>query len=595
MTNTLISIHDCRIQDPHGVLFPRLDWEFRAGEAWLVIGANGSGKADFLRALAGEAQLVPNAPTTRAFTDSDDSGGHQVPLYTSRFADSCEIVSLERAARLIEEERQLDETDYMDHVDEGRTGRRFICEVLGGPDAKHRFAPLPPVAARLETLPEVKLCGVENILDRGLRSMSTGEIRRTLLCRALLSGRRLLILSDPFAGLDAQSRSILREFFQTIAGRQLTAAPESNVMRILLAMERYSEIPETITHVLEFAGGAPNGVVSFCGTRQDYEARRATDAAARDERRSADKAALHSAFRAAVSESALVRNSNCASRTALAVHSGNDVRSVCTPRAANDTAAQISSNSTQSSASVDDAAATVATDAPVLIDMRGVNVGWDDRLVLADFTWSVRAGEHWLIRGPNGSGKTTLLELITGDNKQVYSNDVRIFGRRRGTGESIWDIKAQLGIVSYRLHVEYRMVGGTDLEAVIISGFKDSIGLYEPRTDVQVVAAHRWLALAGFSGREREPFARLSYGEQRAVLIVRAAVKQPKLLILDEPCHGLDERHRERILSLLEAIAETGTTTLLQVTHDPTEVLACERHILELRPGEEPMYRVLTR
>ena len=199
------------------------------------------------------------------------------------------------------------------------------------------------------------------------------------------------------------------------------------------------------------------------------------------------------------------------------------------------------------------------------------------------------------MRGPNGSGKTTIMELITGDNMQVFREPVYLFGNRRGTGETIWDIKRHLGIVSYRLHVEYRMVGGTSLQNVIISGFHDSIGLYEMPTDYEIAVAKAWLKLAGFAGREMESFGNLSYGEQRAVLILRAAVKSPRVLILDEPCHGLDENYRSKILDLLEKIASTGTTTLLHVTHDPTEVLDCEKHVLELHPGESPMYRIIER
>ena len=178
---------------------------------------------------------------------------------------------------------------------------------------------------------------------------------------------------------------------------------------------------------------------------------------------------------------------------------------------------------------------------------------------------------------------------------QVFCNDVSLFGNRRGSGETVWEIKAKLGIVSYRMHVEYRMLGGTDLESVIISGFHDSIGLYEQKSDVEIVAAQKWLKLGGFAGREKDTFSSLSYGEQRALLILRAAVKCPSILILDEPCHGLDENFREKVLNLLETIAESGTTTLLHVTHDPTEVLPCERHILELCPDNNPMYKILTR
>ena len=224
--------------------------------------------------------------------------------------------------------------------------------------------------------------------------------------------------------------------------------------------------------------------------------------------------------------------------------------------------------------------------------MRGVNVGWGNNRVLQDLNWTLRKNEHWLIRGPNGSGKTTFLELITGDNMQVFSNDIKIFGARRGSGETIWDIKKKLGIVSYRLHVEYRMVGAT-LLAVIVSGFKDSIGLYEQATDTEIAAAKKWLALGGFAGREGESFNSLSYGEQRAILILRAVVKAPQILILDEPCHGLDESFRQKILDLLELIAKSGTTTLLHVTHDPTEALSAEKRILEFHPGESPMYKII--
>jgi molybdate transport system ATP-binding protein len=205
----------------------------------------------------------------------------------------------------------------------------------------------------------------------------------------------------------------------------------------------------------------------------------------------------------------------------------------------------------------------------------------------------VDAGAHRFIRGPNGTGKTTLLELITGDNLQVFSNDVYLFGAKRGSGETLWDIRKKLGIVSYRLHLEYRMVGSTSIEDTVVSGFHDSIGLYEPKTDLEKIAAKKWLSNAGFSGRENAAFSSLSYGQQRAVLILRAAAKCPPLLILDEPCHGLDEDARTMILDLLETIADEGSSTMLHVTHDPTEMLACEKHILELRPGEEPMYAVI--
>lgn len=521
-----ISINECRIESARGTLLENVSWKMRSGEAWLVVGANGSGKTNFLNALAGEgARFVPNKDGA---------------LFSNVFENSTEIISLENAAALIEEERANDESEYVEGgVDHGRTARVFLCEGILGKKIrrqKNGEFEIPEEAARLENFPEVKLCGIENILDRGLKYLSTGEIRRTYLCRALLGKKRLLILSDPFAGLDAQSRKILLDFFDGIATRQLKNSSEA-FPRIILSMERFNEIPESINCVLEFSENA----ISFCGSRREYE----------------------EIFSQRQKENSDFREKN-------KIEFKQTVKNLVAENYSDE------KNSAEK----------------ILVEMRGVNVGWGEHRVLRDLSWTLRRGEHWLIRGPNGSGKTTFLELITGDNMQVFSNDVKIFGARRGSGETIWDIKKRLGIVSYRLHVEYRMVG-QNLLGVIVSGFHDSIGLYEAASDVEIAAAKKWLALGGFSGRENEQFSNLSYGEQRAILILRASVKSPEILILDEPCHGLDENFRQKILDLLETIAESGTTTLLHVTHDPSEALACEKNILEFLPNENPMYKII--
>ena len=509
----LITIQNCRIENSRTVLVPELFWKMNEGQVWLVTEANGGGKADFLNALEGSLKIIPNTEG----------------LYSNIFSDSVELVSLERAARLIQEERENDESDYLEGgVDHGRTGRLFIAQALN-PQIK-KGGQLPDNLNYLDNDPAIKLCGIEKILDRGLKYMSTGEIRRTLLARALVSGKKLLILSDPFAGLDIQSRTILLDFFDSIAKRSGSAQPH-----IILGMERWHEIPDAITHVLEFT----DKKVSFCGPRSDYEKlleARTSGKEAQEEKQKQD-------FQQGFEELTQSADKNA-------------------PQ-------------------------------DYLVEMHNVNVGWDDHQVLRNLNWSLKRGEHWLVRGPNGSGKTTFLELITGDNMQVFSNDIRIFGNRRGSGETIWDIKKRLGIVSYRLHVEYRMLGGTSLLAVIVSGFRDSIGLYGAPTDMEIAAAKKWLALGGFAGRESENFGNLSYGEQRAILILRSAVKTPEILILDEPCHGLDEQYRSKILHLMDLIGKGGTTTMLHVTHDPSEVLPCEKHILELHPNEEPMYRII--
>ena len=253
-------------------------------------------------------------------------------------------------------ERENDESEYIEGgVDIGRTGRIFIGEALFGKIKKN--APLPPDVQQLEKYPEIKLCGVENILDRGLKYMSTGEIRRTLLARALISKKKLLILSDPFAGLDVQSRKILLEFFTQITKKQLSGDKSSDFPHIIIGMERWHEIPDSITHVLEFT----NKEISFCGKRSNYE-NLLLEKKNQNEKTSAEqKNQLNNAVEETWKETAIVSEKK-------------------------DSEEKIP-----------------------LVEMSHVNVGWGDKKVLVDLNWTLNKGEHWLIQGPNGSGKTTFL------------------------------------------------------------------------------------------------------------------------------------------------------------------------------------------
>lgn len=542
----LICIENCRIENGKEIFIKNFSWQMKENEVWLVTGPNGGGKADFVNSLAkiGNSEILPNP------NDSEEKQN----LYSNIFGNSAEIVSLERAAKIIQEERESDESEYSEGgVDVGRTGRVFIAEGLFGKIRKG--TKLPDELKNLESNEIVKLCGIEKILDRGIKYMSTGEIRRTLLARAFISGKKLLILSDPFAGLDVQSRKILFDFFNEIAKKNQSENQnqDEQVPHIILVTERWNEIPSAVTNVLEFS----QKKVSFCGKKSEYENLLKFREIHNKKNEKQEKTAFLGAVAQTLEETKFLRQ-QCYQQKNMENGQNN-----------------------------------VAKENEILVEMNNVNVIWGENHVLKNLNWKLRKNEHWLVRGPNGSGKTTFLELITGDNKQVFCNDVFLFGKKRGTGESVWDIKKQLGIVSYRLHVEYRMVGGTSLQNVIVSGFRDSIGLYETASDSEIDAAKKWLALGGFGGRENQTFGSLSYGEQRAVLILRSAVKCPKILILDEPCHGLDEKYRKKILQLTEEIALGGTTTLLHVTHDSTEVLPCEKHILEFHPGENPMYKIL--
>ena len=206
-----------------------------------------------------------------------------------------------------------------------------------------------------------------------------------------------------------------------------------------------------------------------------------------------------------------------------------------------------------------------------LVSLSNCTVTYGGKAVLDNIDLRIEPLQHTLITGDNGSGKSTLLGLITGDCPQCFSNDVTVVGLRRGGGESIWDIKQHMGIVSADLHRRYR-VSCTALTAVC-SGFFDSIGVYEAVSPQQIALAKQWLTLAGLGDQADTAFGQLSYGEQRLALIARALVKSPLLLILDEATQGLDELNRYRVLRMLEQIAERRHSTMVFVSHRRDEFL----------------------
>jgi molybdate transport system ATP-binding protein len=221
----------------------------------------------------------------------------------------------------------------------------------------------------------------------------------------------------------------------------------------------------------------------------------------------------------------------------------------------------------------------------LLLHFDGVSVRFGHRTVFDGLHWRVRRGEKWLVSGPNGSGKSTLVGLVTGDHPQAYANRIRLFGRIRGTGETIWEIKQRLGLVSSDLQVRYRR----ELQAidVVVSGFFDSIGLYRMASDRQRVLAAGWLERMGIGHLSDRRFNRISQGEQRMVLLARAMVKAPELLVLDEPCQGLDVDNRRRILEITDQVAEGKDTSLIFVTHHRDERPGCITHELRLSGGEQ--------
>lgn len=458
------------------------DLRLAGGQSWAFVGANGSGKSSLARALAGE--LTP------------EKGD-----FISQFARPTRL-SLEQLQKLVTDEWQRNNTDLLSEGedDTGRTALEIIQDEIKD-------------NARAQALAE--RFRISYLLDRRFKYLSTGETRKVLLCQALMKQPDLLILDEPFDGLDVASRASLTE---TLASLQ---QPD---VALVLVLNRFDDIPDFIQQV---------GVLAECTL---------THVGARD----------------AILAEALV---------AQLAHS-EQLEGMALPEP-----------------DAPDQLPQLAEDAPRVILRNGV-VSYNDKAVINGLSWQVNAGEHWQIVGPNGAGKSTLLSLVTGDHPQGYSNDLTLFGIRRGSGETIWDIKQHIGYVSSSLHLDYRV--SVNVRTVILSGFFDSIGLYQAVSERQKALARQWLALLGMDNALADaPFHSLSWGQQRLVLIARALVKHPALLILDEPLQGLDPINRQLVRRFVDILIGEGRTQLLFVSHHAEDAPRCITHRLSFIPAAE--------
>lgn len=217
----------------------------------------------------------------------------------------------------------------------------------------------------------------------------------------------------------------------------------------------------------------------------------------------------------------------------------------------------------------------------ILIKMNGISVSYDNRIIVDSISWTIKQGEFWQLVGPNGSGKSTLLSMITGDNPKGYGQELYLFGRKKGSGESVWEIKKQIGIFSTAMMELFQR--NNTLEQMILSGFFDSIGLYTEPTTLQKQIVAQWLDVIQMSHLKNKIFNQLSMGQQRVALIVRAVLKHPPLVILDEPVEGLDDANVALVIQLINILMQETKMTILYVSHR-IEPLLAPTSVFELIP-----------
>jgi molybdate transport system ATP-binding protein len=219
----------------------------------------------------------------------------------------------------------------------------------------------------------------------------------------------------------------------------------------------------------------------------------------------------------------------------------------------------------------------------ILIEFKSVSVQYENKKVLDGISWTIKKGEFWQLIGPNGSGKSTILSLINGDNPKGYGQELYLFGRKKGSGESIWDIKKQIGYFNPVMTELFN--GNQTLERMLLSGFFDSIGLYTEPTALQLKIAQEWIEIMQLTHFKQTPYYKLNTGQKRLVLIARAMIKKPFLLILDEPLEGLDEPTIALITTIINTLISQSKMAVLYVSHR-FEPRMKPTAILELIPSE---------
>ena len=341
------------------------------------------------------------------------------------------------------------------------------------------------------------------LLDKYIILLSSGELRKFMLCRSLMGDPRVLIMDNPFIGLDKETRQQLREVLETVS--------QERALQIILVLAKDEDIPKFITHVVEVAGK----VVLPKKTQKAYWE---------------EKEALCVDKAAPLSEEVRKEIINLPYR--------NDDYNT-----------------------------------KEVVKMNNVRIQYGDRVILKDLNWTVHNGEKWALSGQNGAGKSTLLSLVCADNPQSYACDITLFDKKRGSGESIWDIKKHIGYVSPEMHRAYNR----DMPAIriVASGLKDSVGLYVKPSEGDYEVCRMWMRFFGIEDLAERTFLKLSSGEQRMVLLARAFVKDPELLILDEPLHGLDSHRGEMVKEIIDAFCQRKNKTLIMVTHYKENLPRC--------------------
>lgn len=477
---TIISIENGVTRHPLYRLAEPINLRIDAGEQVAIVGPNGGGKSLLVDTLTGRYPLLMNEVHYDFSPCSSRLVSENIKYIT--FRDSYGDTDGTYYYQQRWNSQDLEETPIVGNL-------------------------LPPCKDEALKRTLYDLFGMDALLDKHIILLSSGELRKFQLTKTLLSCPRLLIMDNPFIGLDAQTRAQLQELLRRLV--------EQTSLQVILVLSKTDDLPEFITHVIPVAH-------RVCGQKLTREAYL-------QQLPSAPAHVLEEAKRQRILD--LPYSDNL-------YHTRQ------------------------------------------VVELRGVSIRYGERTILKELDWTVRCGEKWALGGENGSGKSTLLSLVCADNPQSYACDISLFDRKRGSGESIWEIKKHIGYVSPEMHRAYQK--NLPVMDIIASGLHDSIGLYRKAHEEDKARCEEWMDIFGIVDWKERNFLQLSSGEQRLVLVARAFVKDPELLILDEPLHGLDMRNRRLVKDIIETFCERRDKTLIMVTHYKEELPSVIDHELYL-------------
>ena len=456
---TLISLNGAVISNPLRRLAAPVNFELREGEHIAIVGPNGSGKSTLLEMIRGGFYLREG--TLRHNLDDESYRAIRTVEFDNAYSTSETQYYYQQRWQAFEREAAPLAGDLLGKGEENRQ----LFDILD----------------------------IWPLLGKEIITLSSGELRRFSIARALLKRPQVLVMESPFIGLDPPTRTILCDLMSQLAS--------SLGISFIMALTSADQIPPVVTHVYFM----DNGIVSK--KIHAEEARHTPD----DSVPQPDPAAL----------------------ILPQLHETQRFDKI--------------------------------------VEMRNINISYGERQLFKDLNWTVRSGEKWNVTGPNGSGKSTLLSLVNADNPRAYSLDITLFDRRRGTGESIWDIKRHIGFLSSEMHSSF-ITSETVMDIV-------RSGLDQPGDEKYLM---RWLELFGAEDLAHRNYNTLSSGEQRYILLIRAFVKDPDLLILDEPFQGLDPERRHRAAAVVEAFCARSNKTLVFVTHYIEEIPGIVTNTLQL-------------